>query len=465
MQRPKAGVGRVAAAALVLGAAGCVQILGLHERPDAPDAGNGAGGQGGTMTSDAGSGTDAQEAGFGLLAPGHCGSLRHPSASCAACVDEMCCTEATACAGDAACQEAADCFAGCADATCRARCATFYTRPDSLFALSACRVANCGAQCGSTCGELSSSIPGCQACREAACCTEGAACGKNPNCGRRDLCQVNCAESTSCPTDCDTQIPEGVADYSAWQHCIDACASACPSGQDWACLDQGTPWPRPKTTASIRFSITIVDFLAEKPFAGADVKACDKFDFTCANPFVVTTTDEKGIVTVTVPGGSAGFDGYLDISGGMNASGSPIFPALWYPRPSVIANGWRGKFTFVSREEFTLLGAATGTTIDPLLGHFATNASDCSFTPAAGVAFTADPVVDQTKGFYFVEGVPVTNVTMTDPSAGGGFVNLPAGRLVTITATSGAAGGRSMGHASFVIRAGTFTTTSFPPAP
>lgn len=464
MHRSKAVLGRVIAGAAMLGAAGCVQILGLHERSDAPDAGHGAGGEGGTLTSDASPGADAAEAGSGLLAPGHCGSLRHPSASCAACVDEMCCNEAIACGGEAACQEAADCFAGCADAACRARCATFYTRPDTLFALSACRVSNCGAQCGSTCGELSSGIPGCQACREAACCTEGAACSKNPSCGRRDLCQVNCAASTSCPTDCDTQIPEGTNDYSAWLICIGACADACPEGQDWACLDQATTWPRPKT-ASIRFSVTIVDFLAEKPFVGADVKACDKSDFMCLRPFTVTKADDTGTVTVTVPGGTGGFDGYLDITGGMNASGSPIFPALWYPRPTVIADGWRGKFTFVSRDEFTILGAATGTVIDPSLGHFATNATDCSFSRAAGVAFSADPVVDQTKGFYFVQGLPVTNVTMTDSSAGGGFVNLPAGRLVTITATSGVAGGRSMGHASFLIRAGTFTTSSFPPVP
>src|SRR4051794_32798278 len=101
---------RVAVAAFVLAALpSCKQILGLKDRSEATQ----------------------NDGGAPIYKPvaGQCGSLRHQSASCAACMDANCCTEATACHADSACDPAFDCNTNCGDdATCRARCTTFFTR-------------------------------------------------------------------------------------------------------------------------------------------------------------------------------------------------------------------------------------------------------------------------------------------------------------------------------------------------
>jgi hypothetical protein len=120
-------------------------------------------------------------------------------------------------------------------------------------------------------------------------------------------------------------------------------------------------------------------------------------------------------------------------------------------------------------DELSQFAQATGTTLDPARGHFAVNATDCIFGPAAGVSFAADVTDAETKGFYLLDYVPVVTQMATDASGIGGFINLPTvspARLVVIQATAGAAGGKSMGSYTFVVRPATFTTaSSFPPAP
>jgi hypothetical protein len=220
----------------------------------------------------------------------------------------------------------------------------------------------------------------------------------------------------------------------------------------------------------VTFSITFVDFSSERPFVGAAIKACDKLDFACTAPLAQSTTDGTGTVAVSVPAGLVGFDGYLDISGGkVDGTGSVSFPALWYPVPYVISDGWRGRSQILSADEFPQLAIASGTVIDPARGHIAVNAADCAFTPAAGVSYSADAVDRKTQSFYLIGGVPVSSATATDQSGIGGFINLPTAlpaRLVVVRATSQAAGGKSMGSLTFVVRPGTVTTTNlYPPVP
>jgi hypothetical protein len=173
---------------------------------------------------------------------------------------------------------------------------------------------------------------------------------------------------------------------------------------------------------------------------------------------------------LTVPAGLSGFDGYLDINGGkVPSTGAAAFPALWYPVPFVVADGWRGKSEIPSADEFVILTAAAGLTLDPTRGHFALNAVDCAFTPAAGVSFSIDIADSKTVASYFVGGVPVTGAVSTDQSGVGEFLNLPTNppaRLAVVKARSGTAGGKSMGSLSFIIRPGTLTTgSSYPPVP
>jgi hypothetical protein len=262
------------------------------------------------------------------------------------------------------------------------------------------------------------------------------------------------------------KYPGGTPDYSSWLACTDHCATSCLPGQNWQCLDQPIIWPKPKGVANISFSVTFEDFLTERPFVGSMVKACGKLDFNCTNPIDQATTDQTGRVTLKVSPGLVGFDGYLDIRGGnVDGTGSPVFPALLYPLPYVIADGWRGRNQIPSVEEFPFLAAETMTELDPARGHFAANAADCSFTLAPGVSFETDYADSASVSFYTVAGIPSPNSTVTDSSAVGGFLNLPPG-LPLIKAFSSGANGKTMGSFTFIIRAGTLTTTGlFPPLP
>jgi hypothetical protein len=441
-----------------LATASCEQILSLHERSEAID---------GPVGPDASAASQTDASG---TATGTCGPLIHPSASCAACMDQACCAEATTCAGDRACQEASDCLAGCSDSACRAQCAQFYSLPDTLIALRSCRIDRCASACGSACGEIASPIFSCQSCEEASCCAESAACAANTACAQLNRCVSNCFGTASCPSDCQAEYPQGVADFQALFSCNNQCASACPAGQSWACLNSPIVWPKPNVLGNVTFSITFVSFTSEQPFEGANVKACSKLDFSCSTPLATTTSDATGLVTVTVPVGLSGFDGYLDVTGGkVGGTGAAVFPAIWYPVPYVIADGWRGRTQLPSTDEFGELTMASGTQLTATRGHIAVNAGDCAFTPAAGVSFTATPIDQATVPYYLVGGVPATTATATDSSGVAAFVNLPTmstAGLAVVSATAGQAQGKSMGSLTFIVRPGTLTTSGlFPPVP
>jgi len=448
----------------VLATAGCEQILSLHERSEATDGG----------VSDLAVAAGGEQADARAPGTGHCGPLLYTSMSCAACMDKSCCSEAKACANDPACHEASECLASCAetDATCRARCAEFYTLPETLMALRSCRLGPCAAACSSSCGEFASPIPGCQTCQEATCCAQSTSCATNTSCADLDLCVSNCFGTASCPNDCQTQYAQGVKNYTASLACTNQCASQCAAGQAWSCLDTPVAWPKPNAVGNVAFAVTFVTFTSEAPFVGAMVKACGKFDIPCLSPIDAAQTDATGRVTVHVPAGLLGFDGYLDITGGsVSGTGAAVFPTIWYPIPYVIADGWRGRTQILSSDEFLELSAATATTPDPARGNIAMNAADCAFTPAAGVRFAVDSSDSATVSYYLVGGLPTTTATATDSSGVAAFVNLPTtatGRLtlVSASATSGPAQGKTLGSLSFIVRPGTLTTSGlFPPVP
>jgi len=278
--------------------------------------------------------------------------------------------------------------------------------------------------------------------------------------------------STSCPPACEAQFPDGKDDYAPWLDCVqNTCANACTAGKNWQCLDTVILWPKPKGLGDFTFSATIVDLLSEKPYVGATVKACAKLDFGCDAPIDQGVTDSAGIVSLTVHAGSVGFDGYLELTGGDNGTGSgagsALYPALYYPVPPIVAPGWRGRLQFISAGDLPALAAFTLVDIDPMRGHFATAAADCNFANAGGVSFTDDALLkhpDDTeiKRFYFINGTPTTSATETEAlTAIGGFVNLPPGSAL-IDAYLGP-GGRKIGEFTYNIRAGWFTTSTFPP--
>ena len=89
------------------------------------------------------------------------------------------------------------------------------------------------------------------------------------------------------------------------------CGEACLAGRDWSCLDAPL-WPSPSKLEDITFSATIADLLTEDPYIGAAVKACQRTDLDCIKPISSAVTDETGLVSLTVPVGTSGFDGFLE---------------------------------------------------------------------------------------------------------------------------------------------------------
>jgi hypothetical protein len=451
--------------AFVLGfmAVGCRQVLAIHHRELAVDVDAGADGD----TDDGGADDAPTEA---QPTAGKCGSLLYPSESCATCMDDACCGVAQTCRDDAQCGASAHCYLACAadDSDCRGRCQAFYGQPDPLLEVLACRARNCGEACGEPCGDLNNGVSTCDTCVASSCCAAARACANDADCLRLQVCRSNCLSgSTACPTDCQTRFSGSATKYSAWTQCTqNTCANACKLGTSWACLDHPVPWPKPSKFDDISFRFTAVDLRTEKPFSKVQVRACARLDVECTDPLDTQIADDTGTVTLRVHPGVVGFDGYLEFTkGALGGDGGEIYPALWFPVPPYIQGGDKGKSQFVSKSDFVALELITGITDDPTRGHLALNARDCSFTPAGGVAFSADKADSASRTFYFINGNPDTSAKATDSqTAIGGIVNLKAG-LVLVTGKLVEQQMRTIGEITFIVRPGTMTAAFFQPTP
>ena len=186
-----------------------------------------------------------------------------PGASCAACMDQNCCGEASGLLyDDGSCTAVSDCLLACGDeGSCRSRCASFLNRTSALIAVQACRESHCSAECGYSCGGLGYNAPGCDTCVRATCCEAAAKMRAEPRLPkpRHVSQQLPLGVVVVPPPLCDKASPGGTADYAAWRTCTQGtCGEACRPGHDWSCLD-APMWPSPSKLEDITFSVTIAD--------------------------------------------------------------------------------------------------------------------------------------------------------------------------------------------------------------
>jgi hypothetical protein len=204
-------------------------------------------------------------------------------------------------------------------------------------------------------------------------------------------------------------------------------------------------------TGKFHMTVYVTDFVTQKPFAGVTLKACGKNDPICAMaPTVVT--DANGTAVLDVP---AGFDGYVDGSGG------GIYPFLGYVPFPVVVDRFQG-FGVLTNATFAAFASLLGTP-DPMRGHVALSALDCNGTPAAHVVFEASPTDSETIPFFLAGQLPTTNATETDARGGGGFGNLVPG-VVTVRSKVPALG-LKVHESTVLIRANTFTFKNLWPTP
>ncbi len=230
-----------------------------------------------------------------------------------------------------------------------------------------------------------------------------------------------------------------------------------PPPPDWSCLGSviwGTP-----TLASLDILGTALDYVTGAPVAGATARACARTDAACATPLDEGTTDAAGQVTLTVPLGTTGFDGYFEVSmtGYVTTLRYTVEPITEMPPES-------GRMVqIVDLGTFALLAASLGVTPDPARGHLVINALDCTPFYAAGVSLAVDTADSGSTRIYMVGGLPSTTATETDASGAAGFVNLPTGPAsvsTTLVSTS-----EAIGSTDIDIRAGAICIFAITPTP
>jgi hypothetical protein len=421
------------ACAAVLSATSCRQVLGIEDRHEA-QAGDG--------------GVDSID-----------------QSACAACREGSCSGESASCAGTDECEPAVDCVGRCApkDAECVAWCLGSIGRSDALADLVACSTGSCGAKCGGgECGELRFGSSDCDACIRENCCDENAACSADSDCAKLDYCDKRClpAGSTKCTQACEEQFSGGGDAWAARNACANSrCADVCTAGHAWSCLDDRRSYELPTQSGTVTLEMSVAEFLSNTPYVGVTVKACERRQFDCNDPYDTAITDDDGRFSLEVPLSDNGFDGYLDFNG------KDIYPALYYFAPPIVAGGPRGHLQLPSQANLGVLVGLLGIEADPTTGHLALVAWDCTLAPAPGVSLSLLPDDEGATRYYFRDQAPSVAPTQTGANpALGGYANVRANRFVLVQATV-AAGSKPITQTQYYIRPGTLTTSSMPPSP
>ncbi|HMA92750.1 MAG TPA: hypothetical protein VKP30_08695 [Polyangiaceae bacterium] len=229
----------------------------------------------------------------------------------------------------------------------------------------------------------------------------------------------------------------------------------------WSCLGK-VVWEAP-AQPQVVVTMNFVDLVAKLPVANLSVRPCAKMDVVCANPLgPAVTTDQNGLATLTLP---ASFDGYAEVvsSTVADAGSTSIVPTLVFFNPPPNKDLHYGTVPTFTPPALAALAAGHGNTVDPSLGFLFSGAMDCSGKPAAGVSWDPDRILEATRRFYYVDGLPSEAAVSTDATGYGGFINMPTGTIrlfVKIQAT-----GLAVGETSVFVRAGHLSTGFLVPTP
>ncbi len=147
----------------------------------------------------------------------------------------------------------------------------------------------------------------------------------------------------------------------------------------FACIAAPTPFARSES-ASVTLRVRLVDPATASAWAGASVKACHRDDATCAVALGEATTVADGLVTLVLPAGRRGFDGYLEITGtGLQSTLAHIDPPLGVDAASAV------DLAVPARDALAAAAAAAGVTFDAELAHARVVMLDCDGLPAEAV--------------------------------------------------------------------------------
>jgi hypothetical protein len=226
-----------------------------------------------------------------------------------------------------------------------------------------------------------------------------------------------------------------------------------PDG-DWACVGN-VDWPAP-AAAMVTITANAQTLQGGDPLPNLSVTACAKADTACASPITTGTTDAQGNITLTLPAGAAGFDGFFEVTG------ASIPDALVFVNPPIAADMNDLNVPLIDNDTLGLLDL-TGIDLDPTRGHVAAIGLDCALVEGQGLSVSSSTADAESTQIYVVGGLPNVNATETDESGATGIFNIPPGAssLTAVIASTG----DTTGTVEVQIRAGTISYATLPPTP
>lgn len=228
----------------------------------------------------------------------------------------------------------------------------------------------------------------------------------------------------------------------------------------WSCLGE-VEWPT-VPTMPLTIQMDLVDsFDGNKFLQGASVRLCKRDDLPCASPQAVGVTDNQGhfSLTVDLPAGTQGWDGYVEVDPGPG-SGYPV-NLIVFARPA--SNDTNFKNGVISQD--VVVGGVqllTGSDPDPSKGELAMTVFDCAHEPAAHATIDVSPLDQATIG-YAKGKIPTKDAVETDAGALAVVANVTPG-FVTVTSKR-VATGEKIASVTVPIRAGAITTFGLDPTP
>lgn len=290
--------------------------------------------------------------------------------------------------------------------------------------------------------------------------TEERQCSSDADCveaslGSKCIQQV-CMDTSECSGDaCDASTSSSELGVGSACASDGDCNDDTPRCLNKQCVDArtGDLWLCPRgdqtvSTATVRYSFRVVEFISRMPPKNVVARACYNQDVACAEP-VATYTDleQTGHVQFVLP---TMFNGFFEIR-------SDAVDTLLYVTKPIVKNTLNRDVPVLSPDGVDLLASLLGYPYDPTKGITLIEALDCSETPQGGIHFISREGGDS---FYLKDQVPNKEARMTvyDPTnntANGGFINVPPG-FVEFTAKIGE-DGLELGSFNAQVRARTIT--------
>jgi hypothetical protein len=268
-------------------------------------------------------------------------------------------------------------------------------------------------------------------------CDDGKTCALPFTCDPTDLlCEPTCGAMQACAAGTFCRLTTG----SLGGNCI---------GPDYQCLGH-IPSPPAPTDSAFSIIDTFLDVSSglPTPAVGLTVKACAKTDAPCANPVGLATTDQSGAAGLTVPAGTDGFDGYLDVTG-PSGDGGTILETLVFSSQPVVAGGYGPTTNVQTAAAFQQSVAALGT-VDMTRAQLLVVDEACRSTPAFGASLAVSSADGSTKmGYVGVSGIAAGASTFPVADEASAYALNVTGATTTLTTTYG---GQTVNQFDVVLR-------------